>query len=389
MATTTPRKFGTELTNVQNDLKKQKRGSKAHPNGSENSYKPQATTTATLDQVIQEDTKITPIIAPIAAPKENLINNNAPQMENTKAEERRLRYDIEFMLTLKDQCKEFLEILPEIRREALPPRRIDPPQVRSYSNPNTPYRKPRSTASSSSLLSILASPGAGVIYAPTNDGKYLLSERDQYLLKSFKSATAVTLPIAVVQQPASPSPKYVPPPKKETPAPSVPVEIVTEITVAENAAQEEPEANAEEKMVVMEWKAKKQTKRMKERETDAKRLAARQKQIDIGMNTPGYRAFMATLVDGKSKAEAAKTPDKHQKCSKRSWDGQVRKWRRQLHVYDPPGTVMQEDEDIIFNEEVDSDLEFENSSEEDSISTPDRAKSPQSPNVVLNLETVY
>lgn len=28
------------------------------------------------------------------------------------------------------------------------------------------------------------------------------------------------------------------------------------------------------------------------------------------------------------------TPRKGQKCSKRSWDGQVRKWRRQLHSYD-------------------------------------------------------
>lgn len=32
------------------------------------------------------------------------------------------------------------------------------------------------------------------------------------------------------------------------------------------------------------------------------------------------------------------TPDKHAKCSKRSFDGQIRKWRRQLHAYDPiPG----------------------------------------------------
>ena len=29
------------------------------------------------------------------------------------------------------------------------------------------------------------------------------------------------------------------------------------------------------------------------------------------------------------------TPDKCQKCSKRSWDGQIRKWRRGLHAWDP------------------------------------------------------
>jgi hypothetical protein len=30
-----------------------------------------------------------------------------------------------------------------------------------------------------------------------------------------------------------------------------------------------------------------------------------------------------------------RTPDKNQQCSKRSWDGQVRKWRRALHQWDP------------------------------------------------------
>lgn len=31
-----------------------------------------------------------------------------------------------------------------------------------------------------------------------------------------------------------------------------------------------------------------------------------------------------------------KTPDVHQKCSKRAFDGQVRKWRRMLHDWDLP-----------------------------------------------------
>lgn len=33
------------------------------------------------------------------------------------------------------------------------------------------------------------------------------------------------------------------------------------------------------------------------------------------------------------------TPRKNQKCSKRSWDGQVRKWRRELHKWDPVDPV--------------------------------------------------
>ena len=37
--------------------------------------------------------------------------------------------------------------------------------------------------------------------------------------------------------------------------------------------------------------------------------------------------------------EHPRTPDKMQGCSKRSWDGQVRKWRRMLHSWDPPATT--------------------------------------------------
>ena len=37
------------------------------------------------------------------------------------------------------------------------------------------------------------------------------------------------------------------------------------------------------------------------------------------------------------------TPDPYQVCSKRSWDGQIRKWRRLLHKYDPQGLEYKED----------------------------------------------
>lgn len=32
-----------------------------------------------------------------------------------------------------------------------------------------------------------------------------------------------------------------------------------------------------------------------------------------------------------------KTPDIYQSCSRRSWDGQIKKWRRMLHKYDDCG----------------------------------------------------
>jgi len=78
----------------------------------------------------------------------------------------------------------------------------------------------------------------------------------------------------------------------------------------------------------------KKIKKEKPRELDEKRIAARQKQIDIGMNTDGYRRFMATVPAESRTKSHPRVPDVRQVCSKRSWDGQVRKWRRQLHDYD-------------------------------------------------------
>lgn len=43
-----------------------------------------------------------------------------------------------------------------------------------------------------------------------------------------------------------------------------------------------------------------------------------------------------------------RTPDIRQVCSKRSWDGQIRKWRRLLHEYDPPKGEDEEDPDQLF-----------------------------------------
>jgi len=70
-------------------------------------------------------------------------------------------------------------------------------------------------------------------------------------------------------------------------------------------------------------------------ETDPHRLKQRQKQIDYGYRTIGYiRYILAIRKDDRIK-EHPKTPRKSQACSKRSWDGQVKKWRRELHKWDP------------------------------------------------------
>ncbi|KDD75517.1 hypothetical protein H632_c642p1 [Helicosporidium sp. ATCC 50920] len=63
----------------------------------------------------------------------------------------------------------------------------------------------------------------------------------------------------------------------------------------------------------------------------------RQRQVDFGKNTLGYQRYIATVPKSlRRRGTHPSTPDAHQSCSKRSFDGQIRKWRRQLHDWDPP-----------------------------------------------------
>ncbi|KAK9836308.1 hypothetical protein WJX81_004102 [Elliptochloris bilobata] len=77
-------------------------------------------------------------------------------------------------------------------------------------------------------------------------------------------------------------------------------------------------------------------------EIDAGRLAQRQKQIDYGKNTLGYVNYLKAVPRERRRCRREGlipidpiTPDVRQVCSKRAFDGQIRKWRRMLHEYDP------------------------------------------------------
>lgn len=48
-----------------------------------------------------------------------------------------------------------------------------------------------------------------------------------------------------------------------------------------------------------------------------------------------YGAFLSVWNRGKRAVADPVTPDMHQRCSRRSWDGQIKRWRRLLHQYDP------------------------------------------------------
>lgn len=74
-------------------------------------------------------------------------------------------------------------------------------------------------------------------------------------------------------------------------------------------------------------------------ELTAERIAKRMKKIEFGKNTAGYKNYVARVP--KSARMASKknsihpvTPDAHEKCSKRKFDGIVSRWRRRLHIWD-------------------------------------------------------
>lgn len=74
--------------------------------------------------------------------------------------------------------------------------------------------------------------------------------------------------------------------------------------------------------------------------SEKRRLEQRQKQIEYGKNTIGYKVYTKVIKKENRKKTDPWTPDKYTKCSKRCWDGMVRTWRRQLHSWDPPEATL-------------------------------------------------
>jgi len=208
-----------------------------------------------------------------------------------------LRYSIDFLLSLREKSKGPIEgLLPEV----LP----------GYVEPGRTY-----------ITST---------FADTHNKSSFIRPNSQKI-DSLPQTTLVYRPKEVVQ------------PVKE-----ITVETVPAVVIAEPKQETSIERKSKDK----------KPKKEKARETDERRLVARQKQLDIGKNTIGYKKYAEQTCISKRTKGDPKTPEKHQVCSKRSWDGQVRKWRRQLHLFDP-NEVLEENllEDEVEEEEESEKLE--------------------------------
>lgn len=68
-------------------------------------------------------------------------------------------------------------------------------------------------------------------------------------------------------------------------------------------------------------------------ETDAHRIAQRQRQIDFGKNTLAYDRFIGLCPRHSRQRDDPMTPLPNQKCSKRSFVGQIIAWRKKVYQY--------------------------------------------------------
>lgn len=79
-------------------------------------------------------------------------------------------------------------------------------------------------------------------------------------------------------------------------------------------------------------------------EEDERRIAQRQKQVDYGKNTIAYDRFVEICPRERRMRGDPMTPIVRQKCSKRSFLGQVTSWKKMVYAYIAELDAMEEEE---------------------------------------------
>ncbi|EFA79864.1 hypothetical protein PPL_06684 [Heterostelium album PN500] len=178
-------------------------------------------------------------------------------------------------------------------------------------------------------------------------GKISIEQFEATAKTTYLEVAATGLPIVEVTTAAKPKPF-------EPIDPTDPVEHIVDgyIVVGANQTNDNAnnfnnEQNNNSEVAV----AQQPTKKPKE-ESEAK-LKSRQRQIDIGKQTLGYQAYIAAVKKSRRKKTDPRTPNKNQVCSKRSWEGQIGKWRRLLHQFDPADALSKEMIDIALDDDSD------------------------------------
>lgn len=122
--------------------------------------------------------------------------------------------------------------------------------------------------------------------------------------------------------------------------------------IIEELEEQSRELNSYVDKVTTKYKLDKE-KLLKNLEKDTETLRKRQKRINFGKVTAEYQRYILALPRKQRQPFHPKTPNKFRKCSRRKFDGQIKKWRKLLHVWDDNPELLPEIKHSIEDDDED------------------------------------